>query len=93
MSKLYWKIFIWFWVTMVLIIAATAFFSGYFLKERIIPLRNGTMITTYATAAVMVYENEGPDPDQVAMAPAPKLGETELCAEMADRHRGYRSAR
>lgn len=32
----------------------------------------------------MAYENEGPDPDAVSMAPAPKLGETELCAEMIE---------
>lgn len=32
----------------------------------------------------MAYENEGPDPDAVSMAPAPKLGETELCAEMLE---------
>lgn len=29
------------------------------------------------------FENQGPDPDAVAMAPAPKLGRSELCAEMA----------
>ncbi|MEM8979914.1 MAG: vanadium-dependent haloperoxidase [Pseudomonadota bacterium] len=32
----------------------------------------------------MAYDNQGPDPDGVAMAPAPKLGESELCAEMAE---------
>lgn len=32
----------------------------------------------------MAYENEGPDPDAVSMAPAPKFGETELCAEMLE---------
>ena len=34
--------------------------------------------------AGMYYENEGPDPDGVGMAPAPKLGESELCAEMVE---------
>ena len=31
-----------------------------------------------------IYELEGPDPDTVAMPPAPKLGSAELTAEMAD---------
>lgn len=34
--------------------------------------------------AGMAYENQGPDPDMVSMAPAPKLGESELCAEMVE---------
>jgi len=36
--------------------------------------------------AGMAYDNEGPDPDMVAMAPAPKLGESELCAEMVENY-------
>ena len=34
--------------------------------------------------AGMAYENQGPDPDMVSIAPAPKLGESELCAEMLE---------
>jgi len=34
--------------------------------------------------AGMAYENQGPDPDMVSMAPAPKLGESELCAELLE---------
>lgn len=59
MRKLYWKIFFWIWLTMVLIIVATAFTSNYFLKERLVPLRNSAFLSAYASAAVMSYEAEG----------------------------------
>ncbi len=60
MRQLYWKIFLWFWLTMILIITSIAFLGGYFLRESIIPMRNNTLLSTYANAAVMVYETEGP---------------------------------
>ncbi len=59
MGKLYWKIFFSIWMTMVLVIGATAFMSDYFLKQRLIPLRNSAFLSAYATAAVMSYEAEG----------------------------------
>lgn len=34
--------------------------------------------------AGLYFENQGPDPDGVAMPPAPRFGGSELCAEMAE---------
>jgi two-component system sensor histidine kinase CpxA len=59
MRKLYWKIFFWIWFTMIVVIGGTVFTSNYFLKERMVPLRNSAFLSAYATAAVMAYESEG----------------------------------
>lgn len=60
MKGLYWKIFIWFWAAMILIMLATALYSSYFFQRNYKPERMDELLNFYAIAAAGVYDSGGP---------------------------------
>ncbi|MBB71193.1 MAG: hypothetical protein CMF50_02190 [Legionellales bacterium] len=59
MSRLYWKIFLWFWLAMLLIIVATAVYSSYFIHHRYGPMRVTALLNMYAITAAEAYDSGG----------------------------------
>ncbi len=60
MRGLFWKIFLWVWATMILIVVATALYSNYFLPvERIGRGEARELVNFYANATASIYNSGG----------------------------------
>ncbi len=57
MHKLYWKIFLSFWITTTLIIISTIWVTSEVTRKSSIPVREKIFINSYANAAVATYES------------------------------------
>ena len=56
MRSIYWKIFLWFWVTMILTVIGIAWFSFQFANQHYLPLSKRALITNYGVMAVITYQ-------------------------------------
>lgn len=54
---LYWKIFIFFWLTIILIIITTAWVTKVITKQATLPIHERNLINSYASAAVATFES------------------------------------
>jgi two-component system sensor histidine kinase CpxA len=57
MRKLYWKIFISFWIVTTAVIIATTYITGLITHQSSIPISEKVFISSYANAAVATYES------------------------------------
>ncbi len=59
MRSLYLKIFIWFWLVMILAVLCIAWLSFQFSQEKYLPLQQQNLISNYAVTALITYEING----------------------------------
>lgn len=59
-SRFFWKIFLWFWLAMLVIALTTAFFSNYVIRQHYMPLKNNALISAYTVATKEIYMYAGP---------------------------------
>jgi two-component system sensor histidine kinase CpxA len=59
MRRLYWKIFISFWLATILVILTVAWFTSHLAQSASMPMREYAFMDSYANAAVTTYESGG----------------------------------